>query len=82
MLFLYKLYNSPFHTCEWVHMNNNQILTSQQTTFMATKTNRKRVVLNASANRVFILNGRIPLYWFNMVIDTFKIYCKKEFLSC
>ena len=80
-LLLYKLMNSNSHTCEWVHLNFNQILTSRQTTFMATKSNRKRVGLNAFANRVFILNGKIPLIWFGMSIDTFKVHCKRKFLS-
>ena len=56
----------------------NQILTSRQTTFMAVKNNKKRVGLNAFANRVFILNGRIPLDWFNMSLNTFKVQSKKR----
>ena len=80
-LLLYKLINSQSHTCEWVHLNFNQIFTSRKTTFMAAKNNNKKVGLNAIANRVFILNRRIPLSWFNMGIDTYKIHCKKEFLS-
>ena len=73
--------NSNSHTCEWVHLNFNQIFTSRQTTFMATKNNRKRVGLNAFANRAFILNGKIPMSWFEMSIDTFKVNCKAKFLS-
>ena len=80
-LLLHQLMNDHSHTCEWVHLNFNQILTSRQTTFMARKSNRKRVGLNAFANRVFVLNGRIPLDWFAMNINTFKVHCKKEFLS-
>ena len=80
-LLLYKTMNSDSHTCEWVHLNFNQILTSRQTTFMSAKNNRKRVGLNAFANRFFILNGRIPLVWFNMSFDCFKVHCKKEFLT-
>ena len=80
-LLLHKLMNSNSHTCEWVHLNFNLILTSRQTTFMSRKSNNKRVGLNAFANRVFILNGRIPLDWLNMSINTFKVHCKKEFLS-
>ena len=59
-----------------IYVNN-----SRQTTFMAKKGNRKRVGLNAFANRVFVLNGRVPLDWFTMNIDTYKVHCKKEFLS-
>ena len=80
-LLLYKLLNSDTHTGEWVHLNFNQILTSRQTIFMATRSNNKRVGLNAFANRVFILNGKIPLSWFEMGIDTFKVNCKSRFLS-
>ena len=80
-LLLHKLMNDHSHTCEWVHLNFNQILTPRQTTFMARKRNRKRVGLNAFANRVFVLHGRISLDWFAMNISTFKVHCKKEFLS-
>jgi hypothetical protein len=48
---------------------------------MSRKSNNKRVGLNAFANRVYILNGRIPLDWLNMSINTFKVHCKKEFLT-
>ena len=44
-LLLHKLMNDHSHTCEWVHLNFNQILTSRQTTFMARKSNRKKVGL-------------------------------------
>ena len=80
-LTLYKIMNGTTHSLEWVLLNFNVILTSRQTTFMALKNNKMRVGLNAFANRVFILNNRIPLDWFNMTQDTFKVYCKREFLS-
>ena len=54
-LCLSKLMDSP-NTLEWVALNFNQIKTSRQTTFMATKNNRKKCVLNAFGNRAFILN--------------------------
>ena len=49
-------------------------------TIITVKANRKKVGLNAFANRTFILNNKIPLKWFNMTLETFKIHCKKEFL--
>ena len=79
-LLLHKFLNSNCHTNEWIHLNFNQILTSRQTTFMATKNNRKKVGLNAFANRVWVLNGKIPLDWFEMSINTFKVHCKMKFL--
>ena len=62
-------------------LNFNQILTSRQSKFFSLRGNNKRVGLNAIANRFFILNNRIPLNWFNLSIDSFKVHCKSEFLS-
>ena len=80
-LTLFKLINTNDYTMEWAALNFNQILTSRQTTFKATSNHRKRVGLNALANRVFILNDKIPLKWFGLSLNSFKIHCKKEFLS-
>ena len=56
-LVLFKLLNNTDYTMEWRALNFNQILTSRQTKFLSTKGNKKKVRLNALANRVFILNG-------------------------
>ena len=77
---LFKLMNDPTFTTEWVALNFNQIFTSRQSRFLATKANNRKVGLNALANRVYILNNRIPLDWFNMSFATFKVHCKKEFI--
>ena len=68
---IYKLMNGKTNSHEWVCLNFNQILTSRQTSFMATRNHRKKVGLNTLANRVFILNNRIPLNWFNKSFNTF-----------
>ena len=72
--------NDPTFTKEWVALNFNQIFTSSQTRFLSTRANNRKVGLNALANRVYILNNRIPLNWFNMPYATFKVHCKKEFI--
>ena len=77
---LFKLMNNPTFTTEWVALNFNQIFTSRQTRFLSTRANNRKVGLNALANRVYILNNRIPLNWFNMSYATFKVHCKKEFI--
>ena len=77
---LFKLYNSDTFTDDWVLLNFNQILTSRQTDFISLRSNRTKVGLNALANRLFILNNRIPLQWLNMSISSYKVHCKKEFL--
>ena len=78
---LYSLYNSENYTLEWVNLNFNQILTSRQTKFIALCNNKRKVGLNALANRLFIINNRIPIKWLNLSFGTFKVHCKKEFLE-
>ena len=53
---------------------------NQITYFISSKSNKKKVGLNAMANRLYILNGRIPLEWLNLSIVSYKLKCKKEFL--
>ena len=77
---LFKLYNSNDHSLEWIDLNLNQVLTSRQTKFTILKTNNIKVGLNKLTNRLAILNGKIPLDWLNVSIDTFKIKCKKLML--
>ena len=78
---LFKLINDLTFTTEWVTINFNQILTLRQTKFLATKANKRKVGLNTLAIRVYKLNNRIPLEWFNMSFDTFKVHSKKEFVQ-
>ena len=74
---LYKLYNSNLYTYDWVLLNSNQSFTSRQTTFMAFKSNTKKVGLNLLANRLSILSGKITLSWLNESVTSFKLKCKR-----
>ena len=77
---LYRLYNEGHGSIEWVALNFNQILTSRQTKFMSIKANRKKVGINAIANRFYILNNKIPLTWLNLSFASYKLHCKGLFL--
>ena len=79
-LCLFKLYNQEYNSIEFLLLNFNQVLTTRQTTFKLIKNNRTRVGLNSLANRLYLLNGFIPLVWLNSCIGTFKVNCKKLFL--
>ena len=70
---LYKLYNTAEHSLEWLHLNHNQILTSRQSHFQILKSNSLKVGLNALANRLANINGKIELAWLNLSFDSFKI---------
>ena len=78
---LHKLYNATNHSLEWISLNINHIFTTRQTSFIIMKTNNTKVGKNILTNRLSILNGRIPLTWLNTTLDTFKVRCKKLFLT-
>ena len=77
----YKLYNTREHSLEWLHLNQNQILTSRQTFFQILKSNSLRIGLNALANRLASINGKIELSWLNLTYESFKIKCKILFIT-
>ena len=78
---LYKLYNSNVHSLEWLHLNQNQILTSRQTHFKIMRSNKLKVGLNSLANRLNTINGKIKLTWLNLSYESFKIKCKNVFIT-
>ena len=80
-LLLYKTFNVTTCSDEWIHFNLNLINTSRQRTFMISRSNNSRIGMNATCNKFVHLNGKIPLDWLNLSFDSFKIKCKKLFLS-
>ncbi len=80
-LSLYKTFNDQLPFNEWVHLNFNQISTSRQLTFITLKNNNKKVGLNSLANRYHSLNGKIPLVWMNKPYESYKIECKRLFIT-
>ena len=78
---LHKLYNTNDQSLDWISLNFDQILTSRQTTFMISKTNKTKIGLKTMANRLSILNSRIPLSWLNATLSMYKVKCKKLFLD-
>ena len=75
-----RTYTSQSFKMEFVALNMNTILTSRQTKFIAIKSNNRKVGLNALANRFYILNNRIPFCELNKSFESFKLFCKKEFM--
>ena len=77
---LFKIYNAIEYTFDWTILNFNQILTSRQISFMIFKSNEKKVGISILANRLSILNGKIPFPWLNCSLPSYKMHCKKLFL--
>ena len=80
-LMLHILYNTEVYTTEWIHLNVNHVITSRQTSFHINKTNNLNVGMNALANRLNLINDKIPLELLNKSYNSFKIECKKLFLA-
>ena len=80
-LCLFKLYNNDYNPFEFTKLNFNQILTGRQTNFITLKSNARKVGINCLANRLTIINNKIPLDWLNLSLDTYKVRCKKLFLA-
>ena len=78
---LFKLYNNNFNYIEFAALNYNQILTSRQTEFIASKDNKTKVGINSLSNRLFYINGLVPLEWLNLSIGGYKVKCKELFLN-
>ena len=80
-LLLYKTYNMQQPEEEWIIINFTQTLMSRQVFFHVNKNNRLRIGLNSLCNRFHYLNNKIPLEWLNYNYLTYKMQCKKLFLT-
>ena len=78
---LHKLYNVGNFSLDWIALNFDQILTSRQTNFLISKSNKHKVGMNILPNRFSVVNGIILLLWLNYSLDRFKINVKKLLLT-
>ena len=78
---LYRTFNDQTPTQDWLNINENIILGSRQTKFSINKSCRLKVGMNALSNRFNYLNNKIDLNWLNLSYESFKIKCKRLFLS-
>ena len=80
-ILLYRTFNEQIPENDWLSLNFEQANTSRQTNFNIRKNNQLMVGMNILNNRFHELNNVIPLDWFNMSINCFKISCKNLFLT-
>ena len=80
-ILLHKLYNERMPNADWVEMNFNQIITSRQTLFKISKTNRYKIGNNILTSRLTTINNKIDLNDLNLSLDSFKVKYKKVLLS-
>ena len=79
-LALYKMFWSNDLTIEFMALNFKSIITTRQTHFVALSNNKRKVGLNALANRFRQLYNRIPFVQLNKGLESYKVFCKKEFI--
>ena len=58
-------------------LNFVQNLTSRQTKSSVSKTNNYQIGNNMLCNRLASLNGKTPLSWLNVSLDSNKVRCKE-----
>ena len=78
---LYKTMDVQIPETDWINLNLNAVITSRQTKFITIKTNRVRVGMNAFSNRAWHINDKINMDWLNLSYNSYKVKCKKLFLS-
>ena len=80
-LLLHKTYNSTSNNNDWVLLFFNQNFNSRQSKVNFYSRSKYKVGNNILANRFTILNNLIELNQLNLPFETYKVYCKKLFLT-
>ena len=78
---LFKLYNSEMMNDDWVDLNSQQNFNDRQKLVQITDESLTRIGKNILMNRLGILNNKIDYDWLNLSLNSFKIKCKKIFLT-
>ena len=81
-LMLFKTFNKKFPKDVWLDLNFQMINTSRQKHFEVHNLSVYKVGNNILSNRLSCLNKRIELDMLNLSFNSYKILCKKMFLSC
>jgi hypothetical protein len=80
-LILYHTFNKWILVNDWLSQNFDQANTIRQTKFNIRKNNQLKERMNILNNRFHEFSNVIPLDWFSMSINHFKISHKNLFLT-
>ena len=80
-LMLFKIFNYMIPENDWQDLNSQMINTSRQKLFEIHNQSNYKVGNNILSNRLSCLNKKIELDTLNLPFNSFKILCKKMFLS-
>ena len=77
---LHKLYNQVEPDIGWTSLNFQHQFSMRRGQIIVAKTNNIRVGENILANRLNVLNNKIPLDWLNLPYGAYKRKIKEMFL--
>ena len=80
-LLLYKLFNSEIPSLEHFHLNFQLSNNERSDVFVFVKSQNYFVGRNILINRLVCLNNTIKKDWMTLSLDSYKVMCKKLFLS-
>ena len=80
-LLLYKIWNEPIFSKEWLSLNFQQNFSARGTQVKIYKTNNLKIGKNLAVNRLKLINGLIEYQWLNLKFESYKIQCKSKFLN-
>ena len=81
-LLLYKIWNDAIYSKDWLALNFQQNFNLRCNKVKLYETSNYKVGKNLSPNRLKVINGLIEFDWLNLSSNSYKINCKKLFLSC
>ena len=80
-LLLHEIYNENSMSINWINLFFNQQCNSRTNTVKFFNTSSYKIGNNILGNRFVHLNGKIKFNWLNESTNTFKINCKRKFLT-
>ena len=80
-LILFKIFNQMIPENDWLEVNSQIVCTRRQKYFEIHNLSTYKVGNNILSNRLSCLNKKIDLDLLNLPFNSFKIHCKRLFLS-
>ena len=80
-LILFKIFNQMIPENDWLELNSQIVCTGRQKLFEIRNLSTYKVGNNILSNRLSCLNKKLDLDMLNLPFNSYKILCKKIFLS-
>ena len=78
---LHRLYNSEDGSEDWINLHFQQNFNNRNDFINIFDNSKLKIGKNRLVNQLTLINGLVKYEWLNHTFETFKIKCKKMFLS-